>query len=149
MKHRFVSKKMIKYVREIVRMYGVRMVCTKRTLRTEADCVNEIIYVVPNLIEEDFISGAMHELQHILNKRNGKYPAYHCLKGVKAEYRATILHGYQAERYTDIQARKLHNILFPKFRYSATYLHPFGKWLFDVIHVTKVKREYAKHFKRF
>jgi len=147
MKYKFVSKDMIKYVREIVRMHGVRMVCNKRLVRTEADCDNEIIYVVPYLVEEDFISGAMHELQHILNKRNGKYPAYHGLKGYKAEYRATILHGYQAERYTDIEARKLHKKLFPWVKYHATYLHPSGKWFWEVFHIAKVEREYAKYFR--
>jgi hypothetical protein len=147
--YKYVNKKMVKYVHEILHMYGVKARTHKSVKKSEADCMREIVYISPWQIEEDFIGSAIHELQHILNKRNGKYPAYHGLKGTKAEYRATILHGVQAEKYTDREARKLFKEHFPGFKYHAGYLHPSGPWWFGLFQRNKAKREYAKYFKRF
>jgi hypothetical protein len=148
-KHRLVSKKTIREVRALVRMHGVRMRCNKRVRRDEADCAAGVIYVTPQQIESDFISVAMHELQHIINTVNGSFPAYHGLRGVKKELRAIVLHGIQAEKFTDREARKLTKLFFPHIKFYAGYSHPATVWLFKNGHQMEVKLEYLKHYRRF
>jgi hypothetical protein len=144
-----VCPEVIRMVKEMVRMHGVRIHVHRGLSRDYAFCPIETIYVSPWHTESRFISCAMHELQHILNKREGKYPAYHGRRGLKAASRAIILHGLQAERYTDLRARELCRSFFPWVRYYSAYRYEYARWWYNGVYKEAVKHEYLKRFRKF
>ncbi len=70
-----------------------------------------------------FVSTVMHEICHILAKRNGKYSVYHsALEFVSMyEYKIYKKTALNAELYVDKMAQKLCKKLFPKVRYDKSY----------------------------
>jgi hypothetical protein len=69
-------------------------------------------------------STVAHEICHILNKRDGKYPVYHNYRNwpkdgdFSTAFRQTA---YRAELYTDARARKLLKLNYPHLKYLNSY----------------------------
>jgi len=149
-----VSKDIVKYAKSIARLYNVKIRTDKTQYRCAADCVKEIIFVSPHRgSDREYISSFCHEMQHILNKRNGKYPAYHNRKSYKESLKATIYHGFQAELYTDKQAVQFCKQFFPWIKFNSSYrLKRSKEWYLDnyqfPIKVLYHTRYYAKDSKR-
>jgi hypothetical protein len=81
------------------------------------------IYLCTQQSDNDFLTALFHEIQHVLNYRNGKYKTYHNLCKTKKEYLRWAL---PAERYTDREAAKLakfHNF----HNYDMCYYKPWAK----------------------
>lgn len=140
-KHGFVDKSTIQYVRWTLRQYGVKLVCTKRQYKCEAFPKGAIVYLTPWMNEVEFFNAAAHELQHVINYRTGKYPAYHS-ENLKRFVKATKYHGLQAEIYTDKQAAKLIKGLFPWVKYYSWYRTKAAQWFYKY----DFKREVANAY---
>lgn len=145
----YVSKKTIREVKDIFRMYGFRLHTHAGVMRSAALPEETIAYVTPWVTEEMYVSAAMHELQHLVNAEEGKYPAYHGRLGSVRYMRAAVLHGLQAEKYTDRRARELAGVFFPGVRFHASYSTKRGVRWYKERFMRGVKDEYLKHFKRF
>lgn len=84
---------------------------------------SEIFLVNRMISDKDFLTALFHEVQHVLNYRNGKYKLYHSGKFNRKQF---LYWALSAERYTDRQAEKLakfHN--FHEFTHS--YKEPWAK----------------------
>jgi hypothetical protein len=73
---------------------------------------------IPNLFS------TAHEICHILNKRDGKYPIYHNWREWREDGRFSpgfLSTSYRAEVYTDKRAKALLKLNYPSLKYLADY----------------------------
>lgn len=147
MKYKYVHKDTITYARQILRWFNVSMVCSKRIKKDEAWPKGGVIYINKLVNEEDFLSAVSHELQHVLNFRNSKYPAYHS-DDWKRFTKAVLYHGLQAELYTDKKAAKLCKEFFPWVKYQFGYKYKANQWWYKVYYKQEVKNDYRNYLKR-
>jgi hypothetical protein len=86
-----------------------------------AEAKRRTISISIKLGRQEFINTFFHELQHIINYDEHKYPAYHGRFSRAKQIRAAKTHGIQAERYTDRRAKKLQKKYFPQVPYKSAY----------------------------
>lgn len=70
---------------------------------------------------ENIYSVFFHELVHILNYREGYFPAYHRPKPTKMGRLMERRTALRAELFTDKRAKELMSYFFPKLKYSQHY----------------------------
>jgi hypothetical protein len=88
---------------------------------------DQIVYINYSISVPQLISTVFHEIGHVLNIREGKFPIYHNFKiwfkhhktkNFPAGFKRTAL---SAELYTEARGRVMAKTYFPKVRYSTTY----------------------------
>lgn len=80
-----------------------------------------IVWIYKKQTASGLLSTAYHELCHILNYREGKYPIYHSKSGYRRNRKGYIATAYRAELYTDKRAEKMMNQDYPDIMYVQSY----------------------------
>jgi hypothetical protein len=116
----------IKQIKLLGKQYGVKIIFSYNiryggwaNLRTEVVTISTRLKLIT------MISVACHEISHILNKREGKYPIYHNWKNwmnLKTRNKV-IATAHRAEMYTEKRGRALMKKHYPKYKYRQTYFN--------------------------
>ena len=136
MKH----KRKRKEISKMCRAYGVRFRIKKLAngVGGLANLKEELITIEVSQLSrgtDGIMSIVMHEINHILAYRSGKYRAYHTLVlSSKQEWAAYISTALRAERYVDRHAEKMFNRFYSDLEYRHGYRTKkqvawFNKWL--------------------
>ena len=128
------NSKILDDLRQLCKFYQVGVRYANRAGNTvgyanlKKDIIHVYLYDTRDKDKEtvqDVMCTVMHELGHILNKRNKKYYSYHSPREeftVKnSEY--TLRHGFNAELYTDKIGKQLMKLHYPKMKYKSGYHH--------------------------
>ena len=122
-----------KEVKEFANRYWVRLIFSGNlTSDGQADIKDEFVTINSKLTIQSMFSAAAHEISHILNKREGKYPIYHSYKGWIEPYSSKFLAtAHRAELYTDKRGKKLLKLEYPQFKYESGYSNTKSskKWM--------------------
>jgi hypothetical protein len=114
-----------KEVKRFAKKYGVRLIFS-RNLRCHgwATLKDEFVTLRNNQSISNLFSTAAHEICHILNKREGKYPIYHDWRqwredgDFSSEFLAT---SHRAELYTDKRGKALLKLNYPHLKFIFGY----------------------------
>ena len=127
------NSKILKDLRQLCKFYQTKVIFQNRKgdcsghANLKRDTIYVYLYDSDEVYEREtfrsLISTVMHELGHILNKRNKKYYPYHSYgENYTVENSKYIIrHGYNAELYTDRVGKQLMNLHYPSIPYERGY----------------------------
>lgn len=122
---------------KISKIYNVSVYFKSLTISGYCNSETEQIFIDSNLTDKETIySVLLHELGHVIAKREGKYPLYHqsYKKPTKRQAQGIIRTAYRAEKYVDMWAEKEFYKLFPNLEFQESYrTEAERKWLIDEI----------------
>ena len=109
---------------DIAHSYGVKV--SFRKLESEAGlaCLRrELVILAKNADRETTLSTLMHEIGHIVAKREGKFKVYHSVGRVwtRKLVRKYVQTALRAELYVDRWAEREFKKLFPELKYERAY----------------------------
>ena len=119
-------KEAIRILRQVAKSYKIEITFSKNIKPSGyANMETEHIGINNRLSIRETFSTVFHEICHILNKREGKYPIFHNPKSWKnngfSPYFLSTSH--RAELFTEKRAKLLMKKSFPKIKYAMSYFN--------------------------